>query len=848
MIDTEQKLIEALNYINPDDYDTWLKVGMALKHEGVPFSVWDNWSRQSSKYHEGECFAKWKSFNERNSGQPVTGGTLLMMAKQNGFTPGKQTFDRVPYSIRSAKQEPDNSPTQNIETLPANYKPEKIPDFPANYDPARDMQQYLRILFQSEENVCYCDRLTQQQGKDGKARFVPLQSVKDRTAGQIIKALDTGIENAGICFQSEGGAFIRFNPMDGKGDGDANVTDFRFCLIESDTDTLEKQYGLYKALNLPIAALIHSGNKSLHAITHVDAQNIDEYRERVRFIYDYCKKHGLHVDEQDKNASRYSRLPGIKRGDNWQYIVAAHMGAKDFSEWKASLTAQEAQHETAGEIDAEALDSLVNEADGGTLTEYRKQAADVTQLVFPPLSLERSRALRQRLGDGRNLKIPFWIPEYKPKPSAATYTQCEDWIKYHNIADTVRFDGMNIIGARTGGGKTTFMISLAAWILHRDPQSRAVYIALEENEEIITEKLLSAFLFFEDTKAINTTIGANNGYGREPDPRDYEITLKQIIAFCSGKKDHGLTDEQRRHIERVYENIASRLIIIDPPKLDEARAALIASKEGLTAEQQKDILLDQLSLDQSDVLKAIIKSYRADKADTVFFIDYAQLIHNEKSEATKTGSNVLELKAAMRDLMREAADGALIYLAAQMNRTGAQTYSNDPCAEFNFAIPENLGESSGIERNAFKVIYCTIYNHRDNDIDKKDYLNVSIIKHRGGVQRIAFAAPMSWKAQTVNLYACTWPKFMEEEPRPELHYTQKGEPIYGKDDIDDAGDDPAAQTEQTAPSTPATKTDEAGRPYEAAASYAEAYYGPMGGATAGNSAPQKPFKPTRRKI
>lgn len=340
MIDTEQKLIEALNYINPDDYDTWLKVGMALKHEGVPFSVWDNWSRQSSKYHEGECFAKWKSFNERNSGQPVTGGTLLMMAKQNGFTPGKQTFDRVPYSIRSAKQEPENSPTQNIETLPANYKPEKIPDFPANYDPARDMQQYLRILFQSEENVCYCDRLTQQQGKDGKARFVPLQSVKDRTAGQIIKALDTGIENAGICFQSEGGAFIRFNPMDGKGDGDANVTDFRFCLIESDMDTLEKQYGLYKALNLPIAALIHSGNKSLHAITHVDAQNIDEYRERVRFIYDYCKKHGLHVDEQDKNASRYSRLPGIKRGEKWQYIIDTNIGAKSFRDWEAWAMAQ----------------------------------------------------------------------------------------------------------------------------------------------------------------------------------------------------------------------------------------------------------------------------------------------------------------------------------------------------------------------------------------------------------------------------------------------------------------------------------------------------------------------------
>lgn len=762
MTDNEQRLIEALNYINPDEYDTWLKVGMALKHEGFPLSVWGDWSRQSNKYKEGDCAVKWRSFNETNGGQPVTGGTLLQLAKQNGYTPTGRG-NTAPRAWRPptapTPQTPQRTAPTDVETLPADYKPEKIPNFPDDYDPTTDMREYLSILFRKDEHIGYCDRLTKQTDNDGKLRFVPMQSVKNRTAGELIEALKSGIENAGICAQSEGGAFVRFNPMDGSGEGDANVTDYRFCLIESDTDTIEKQYGLYKALRLPIAVLVHSGNKSLHAITHVDAKDLDEYRERVRYIYDYCKKHGLHVDEQSKNASRYSRLPGIKRGAKWQYIIDKNIGAKDFLTWAAWVKSEA-------------------EAEADPLSEIKKR--DVELLDFPPLSLERSRALREKLGNGRDLDIPFWVPEYAAKPRGNEYVSGSDWIKYLRFADTVRFDGMNIIGARTGGGKTTLMISLAAWILHRDPSSQAVFIALEESEEIITEKIVTAYLYFEDTKKQNCNIGKSDGYGRTPDPRDYEITYEQVVAFCSGNT-LGLDKSQREHIAEAFERLSKRLIIVDPPKLDEARDALIASKR-LTDEQRenaKELLSSMLTLDQSVVLKAIIQKYRMDKADTVFFIDYAQLIHNEKAEATRTGSNVLELKAAMRDLMREAAAGALIFLAAQMNRTGAQAFNDDPSSEFNYAIPENLGESSGIERNAFKVIYCTIYRHRDTDGDKRDYLNVSIIKNRGGVQRVALGAPISWNAKTVNLYACTWPKFTEDMNRAKINYTNEGEPIYG---------------------------------------------------------------------
>ena len=90
---------------------------------------------------------------------------------------------------------------------------------------------------------------------------------------------------------------------------------------------------MLKAMNLPIELLVSSGSKSLHAIVHVDAVSAGQYRERVNRIYEFCKANGYTPDEQDKNESRYSRLPGVKRNGKWQYIVNRHIGAKSYDEW-----------------------------------------------------------------------------------------------------------------------------------------------------------------------------------------------------------------------------------------------------------------------------------------------------------------------------------------------------------------------------------------------------------------------------------------------------------------------------------------------------------------------------------
>ena len=57
--------IDIIKYIPPSslDYQEWLDVGMALKHEGYSCDIWDSWSMNDSRYKPGVCAKKWETFN-----------------------------------------------------------------------------------------------------------------------------------------------------------------------------------------------------------------------------------------------------------------------------------------------------------------------------------------------------------------------------------------------------------------------------------------------------------------------------------------------------------------------------------------------------------------------------------------------------------------------------------------------------------------------------------------------------------------------------------------------------------------------------------------------------------------
>ena len=87
-------------------------------------------------------------------------------------------------------------------------------------------------------------------------------------------------------------------------------------------------------LRLPVAVMVHSGGKSIHAIVRIDARNYDEYRQRVDTLYSICQKNGMELDRQNRNPSRLSRMPGVLRRGKPQYILAENVGCESFAAWK----------------------------------------------------------------------------------------------------------------------------------------------------------------------------------------------------------------------------------------------------------------------------------------------------------------------------------------------------------------------------------------------------------------------------------------------------------------------------------------------------------------------------------
>ena len=315
---------EILNYIDPAllDYTEWVNVGMALKQEGYSVDVWDEWSRADKRYHPGECQKKWESFNGASS--PVTAGTLVQMAKDRGM----MTFE---HKELSWDDEINYESELNLST--GEGLPFREPD---KWDPVNEVITYLETLFDSSDNVGYVTE-TYKKDDNGKIKYMPTKGSCDRTSGELIELLNRCNGDIGSVFgdyNPEVGAWIRFNPLDGKGVTNENVTDFRYALVESDCMPIEEQNALIRELELPVALLVYSGGKSVHAIVKIDAPNYEEYRKRVDYLYNVCRKNGLEIDKQNRNPSRLSRLPGVVRGDKKQFIMDKNIGKKDFTEWK----------------------------------------------------------------------------------------------------------------------------------------------------------------------------------------------------------------------------------------------------------------------------------------------------------------------------------------------------------------------------------------------------------------------------------------------------------------------------------------------------------------------------------
>lgn len=309
-MDDSRALINALNALDPSklSYSEWVQVGMALKTEGLPCSTWDDWSKKDApRYVSGDCEKKWETFNDSGT----NGGTIIYLAEH---------YDN--YKPYHELDWDDGLDAYYEEVLTVEDKPDEKP-----YQMAA---RFLETLFKPDETVSYVHSA---KWKEDKSKWVPADAGHVRTVGDIIKDLrkHRKLEDAFGTFNDDAGGWIRINPTTGP--SDKSVTRYAYSLAESDDLSIEDQKKLFINFKLPIATLVESGGKSVHALVKIDAKDEAEYKQRVAFLYDWLAKHKFVVDENNKNPARLSRLPGVMRKGKLQKLVATDIGCSSWLEW-----------------------------------------------------------------------------------------------------------------------------------------------------------------------------------------------------------------------------------------------------------------------------------------------------------------------------------------------------------------------------------------------------------------------------------------------------------------------------------------------------------------------------------
>ena len=312
-MDDNRALLEALNALDPSrlTYQEWIDVGMALKAEGLPCSVWDDWSKRDSGRYRADgpdcCYSKWESFN----GSGKNGGTIVFYAeKYNGYKP----YHEMDWD--------DGLEATYDEVIAIQNKPDEKP-----YQMA---VRFLETLYQPDESVSF---VTSAKWDEDKEKWKPASAGVVRKCSDILKDLKKHrkLSDAFGTINEEGGAWIRLNPATGPNNKD--VTRYAYALAESDNLTIEEQKKLLIGFKLPIATLVESGGKSVHAAVKIDAQNAAEYKQRTLFLFDWLAKHKFIVDENNKNEARLSRLPGAMRNGKLQELIATNIGCESWLEW-----------------------------------------------------------------------------------------------------------------------------------------------------------------------------------------------------------------------------------------------------------------------------------------------------------------------------------------------------------------------------------------------------------------------------------------------------------------------------------------------------------------------------------
>ncbi len=172
--DDTRVIEQCLNALrtHADSYETWYETGMIIKTK-MPgadgLSLWESWSSSSSKYKEGECAAKWKSFKQNGE---LGIGTLVKRAKAAGATIqlGSGVKYRGPKESAGVRDRtPDNPGEVEVDDMGESGPIGPLPDF----EDGADLQTAVAVRpDELIEGMCFKgSKVTMSADSKGKKTF-----------------------------------------------------------------------------------------------------------------------------------------------------------------------------------------------------------------------------------------------------------------------------------------------------------------------------------------------------------------------------------------------------------------------------------------------------------------------------------------------------------------------------------------------------------------------------------------------------------------------------------------------------------------------------------------------------
>lgn len=266
-----------------DQYNLWSGISIAYARSGGTFDTWAAWCEQDPE-------------------------------KAKEITP-----ERFNGFVRTGTEDPESA-TRKLLSWAARFGGFKHVPEPVKASPDDQAASFIKAVFGPDELVNIYPN-------------GPFTAKQIRASELIDKLNFDSLSEALGGYDKARGVYVEINPASPGPRRKTGVTAFRHLLIESDDTPLEDQYGILLTSNLPITALVHSGNKSIHALVRVDAESIEEYAQAFEDVSAWLADHGLKADPACKDPSRLSRLPGVTRGASSQYLIGLNYGMKSYHDW-----------------------------------------------------------------------------------------------------------------------------------------------------------------------------------------------------------------------------------------------------------------------------------------------------------------------------------------------------------------------------------------------------------------------------------------------------------------------------------------------------------------------------------